>query len=67
MNTAVADAVFEDGQRPIPGQDAHAQDILPPEYVVPGPIYEYCSNISTILTPGNNMVASSEMGRGRWS
>ncbi|KAG8274918.1 hypothetical protein J6590_097457 [Homalodisca vitripennis] len=56
LQTAVADAVFDDGQRPIPGQDSRAQDILPPEYVVPGPIYEYCSNISTISTPGSHEI-----------
>lgn len=56
LQTAIIDSVFEDGQRPLSGQDSKAQDVLPTEYLVPGPIYEFCSNISTIMTPGNQEV-----------
>lgn len=56
LQTAIVDSVFEEGLRPIPGYDTRAQDILPTEYVVPGPIYEYLSNISTVMTPGNQEV-----------
>lgn len=33
-----------------------AQDILLAEYVVPGPIYEYQTNLDTVITPGGQVV-----------
>lgn len=56
LQTTIIDSVFDEGRRPLPNQDARAQDCLTSEYVVPGPIYEYCSNNSTAMTPGNQEV-----------
>lgn len=37
------------------GTTTHAQDILPAEYEIPGPIHEYLSNIGTSVTPGGQV------------
>lgn len=36
----IINSVYDDDQRVIPGTTTRVQDILPAEYVVPGPIYE---------------------------
>lgn len=56
LQVAIIDSVYDDGQRPVPGHSNKAQDILPSEYMVPGPIYEYTSILSSITTPGNQEV-----------
>lgn len=52
----IIDSVYDDGQRVIPGPTPRAQVILPAEYVVPGPIYEYLTNLGTVITPGGQVV-----------
>lgn len=37
------------------GTTTHAQDILPAEYEIPGPIHEYLSNIGTSVIPGGQV------------
>lgn len=56
LQVAIIDSVYEDGQRPVPNYSSRAQEILPDNYVIPGPIYEYVTNISTIITPGGQEV-----------
>lgn len=56
LQTTIIDSVYEEGVRPVPGQDSRAQDILLSDYVIPAPIYEYLSNISNVVTPGNQEV-----------
>lgn len=56
LQTSLIDAVYEDGRRPVPGHSSRAEDVLPPEYVIPGPIYEFVSILSTVTTPGNQEV-----------
>lgn len=50
LQTAIIDSVFDEGRRPVPNQSTHAQDVLPSDYVIPGPIYEYCSNLGSVIT-----------------
>lgn len=39
LQTSLIDAVYDDGQQPVPGNCSKAQDVLPTEYIIPGPIY----------------------------
>lgn len=56
LQTSLIDAVYDDGRRPVPGYSSKAQDVLPSEYIIPGPIYEYVSILSTVTPPGNQEV-----------
>lgn len=59
LQTASIDSVYDDGQRVVPGTTTGAQDIHPNEYVIPEPIYEYLSNVGTVITPGGQIVKAN--------
>lgn len=56
LQTRIIDAVEENQERPIPGVTERAQNILPEDTIIPGPIYEYLSNIGTIVSPDGDQV-----------
>lgn len=59
LQTALIYSVYDDGQRVIPGTTTRAQDVLPSEYVIPEQIYEYLSNIGTVITRGGQIVKAN--------
>lgn len=51
LQTAVTDSVLDYEERPVAGLDTTANDVLPQDFVVPGPIYDYISTIGTVIIP----------------
>lgn len=56
LNAVQIDATKSHGEDAIPGYSAYAQDALPDDLIIPGPIHEYLSNIADTTSPSGDCI-----------